>query len=227
MRSRAQRLLDAAPGGTGARTRSAREDELLAGLERIFLREGFRRVTVGELAFRLHCSRRSLYDLAQSKEGLFVVVLDRLLERIERKGREAVQRGANSRERIAGFMWPGLAEPAGGGPAFFADVTSLSAARRRLEQHQESRRRQLRDLIAEGVRAGECRNVHAEVAAHLMLAAYRSVTDAAFLVTVDVSASEAVREAHELLLHGLLRTAGRSSRAGAPSRRARPGARRT
>ena len=222
MRSRGQRPAEADSGRGDTDATSVRKKEIVVDLERIFLREGFRRITIGELASRLHCSRRSLYNLAPSKEDLFVLVLDRLLTRIERKGREAVERGVSNHERIAGFVWPGLTETAGASPAFFADVASLSAARRRLERHQESRRRQLRALIEAGVRAGECRRVHPEVGAHMMLAAYRSVTDPAFLVTVGVSTTEAIREAHELLLYGLL---GRGVRVGARSARVRTGAR--
>ena len=216
-RSRGRSPSEAAAGNGDRGATVVREEELLTGLERIFLHEGFRRITVGELASRLHCSRRSLYNLAQSKEGLFVLVLDRLLKRIERMGRAAVERRVSNHERIAGFVWPGLTETAEASPAFFADVASLSAAQRRLEQHQESRRRQLRDLIHAGTRTGECRSVHPEVGAHMMLAAYRSVTDPAFLVTVDVSTGDAIREAHDLLLYGLL---GQRVR-GAPTRPSR------
>ena len=76
-------------GSPPSRAYSEREGHLLEGLEEIFLQEGFRRVAVGELAARLHCSRATLYALAPSKERLFLLVLERLLARIRGMGRAA------------------------------------------------------------------------------------------------------------------------------------------
>ena len=38
-------------------------------LSHLFHQEGFRHFTIGELAARLHCSRRRLYAVAESKEA--------------------------------------------------------------------------------------------------------------------------------------------------------------
>lgn len=182
----------------------SRREQLLEGLERIFIPEGYRRVTVGELAARLRCSRRSLYELAESKEKLFLLVVERVLSRIERRGQEAARKGTSAVEKLAGLMRPGLEELNSATPAFFADIERLPAARRRLARHQDSRQRELRDLIEKAVRAGECRNVHAHLAAQAMLAAYRAVTDSRFLSDVDASIGEAVGEVRDLFLYGIL-----------------------
>lgn len=189
---------------TGAQPPAPRRDELFDALEEIFVREGYRRVTVGELAARLRCSRRSLYELADSKEDLFLAVLERVLSRIERRGREAAQRAGKAGDRITAFIRPGLEELGSATPAFFADIAGLPAATRRLALHQDSRQHGLRELIAKGVRAGECRKVHAQLAAQAMLAAYRAVTDAGFLAGVDASIGEAVGEVRDLFLFGLV-----------------------
>src|SRR5437879_3269606 len=52
--------------GRGAARRSELFDDLVA----LLLREGFARFTLDELAARLHCSKRTLYGLASSKEQL-------------------------------------------------------------------------------------------------------------------------------------------------------------
>jgi AcrR family transcriptional regulator len=181
-----------------------RREKLLDGLERIFVREGYRRVTVGELAARLRCSRRSLYELAKSKEDLFLLVIERILSRIEHRGNEAVRDGTTTAEKLTALVRPGLEELSAATLAFFADIERLPAARRRLAQHQDSRQGELRHLIAKGVRAGECRKVHPQLAAQAMLAAYRAVTEPRFLTNVDASLGEAVGEVRDLFLHGLL-----------------------
>ena len=183
---------------------NGRLETLAEGLEEIFQPEGYRRITIGELASRLHCSRRSLYALAPSKQGLFLLVLDRMLGRMMRLSRMAAQQEAVSAAKIAAYIRPQLTETGDATASFFADIQSLPAAKRRLEQHQATCRRELEELVEEGVRRGECRRVHAAVAAQLMIAGYRAVTDPDYLTTVDVSSSDAVREATDLLLYGLL-----------------------
>ena len=191
----------------GERHHHSRREELLSGLEEIFFREGYRRVTVGELAARLHCSRRALYRLAASKEELFVLILDRMLCRIRQQSDEGIARAGDSAERITAMIRPGITEPMACTASFFADIAGLPAAKQLLEQHQEASLQQLRELIEEGVGSKECRDLHAEVAAQAMLAAYRAITDPRFLMTVDVSLGEALQEAQDLFLHGLLHPA--------------------
>jgi AcrR family transcriptional regulator len=181
-----------------------RRDELLDRIEHTFLREGFRRVTIGELAARLRCSRRAIYELASSKEALFVKILDRVLTRIERMGREATGGARGVGDKILAFIEPGLTELVDAAPVFFADIASYPTAERRLRKHQDMRERELCKLIERGVRDGECRRIHAEVAAHALLAAYRAITGPAFLSNVDVSLADAVSEARDLFLFGLL-----------------------
>ncbi len=196
------------PGTTGRTLPTPRALKVLDGLERLFLAEGFRRLTVADLAARLHCSRRTLYSLAPSKEELFELVLDRLLCRIDSLGRACMESGGGLRQRITGFAAPGFTELANANAVLFADIAGHPPARQRLAEHQEARRVQLQGLLEEGIRAGVFRQVHAHLAAELMLAAYRCVVDPAFLGSVDLSLSEAVREAEDLLLNGLFHPEG-------------------
>jgi AcrR family transcriptional regulator len=189
---------------TAAARGGSRADDLLERLEEIFLREGFRRVTIGELATRLRCSRRSLYEQAGSKHELFVLVLDRFLRRIEATGRGAAAAAESFEDRITAFIEPGIDELRGASPAFFADIAGLPIARDRLAAHQETRKLQLEKILAAGMRARAFRKVHPSVAARAMVAAYRAVTDATFLASVDVTSAEATREVEGLFLHGLL-----------------------
>ena len=181
-----------------------RRERLLHRIEEIFLRDGFRRVTIAELAATLRCSRRAVYQIAESKEDLFVLVLDRVLGRIERSGHDAAAAEEDTGNKIAAFIQPGLTELRNATPAFFADIAAHPPAQRLLAQHQDTRERELCKLIERGVRRGECRRVHAEVAAQALLAAYRAITSPAFLSNVDISLTDAVGEGRDLFLYGLL-----------------------
>lgn len=190
----------------------ARSAQLLDGLEDIFLREGFRRVTVGELAARLRCSRHTLYQLAAGKDALVIRVLDRLLSRIRRIGTEAAAARSDLRERIVALVEPGVSELRHASNLFFSDVAGLPAAKRLLDHHQAARRAQAQELIDAGIRQGTFRGLNSHLAAEVILAAVQRIMEPAFLVDVRLSPSEAIREAEELLLHGLLHLSGRKAR---------------
>lgn len=186
---------------------------ILEALEDLFLREGYRRITVGELAVRLHCSRRTLYELAPGKEDLFVLVVDELLRRIRGLGEQAVREISDPAEQIEAYLAPGIAQTARATHLFSSDVASLPAAKRLMEAHQRERISGLRDIIEQGSRRGIFRPVDAHLVAEVFSFAYRRATEAEFLAESRLSLAEAYRQLSELLRHGLLRAngAGRAS----------------
>jgi AcrR family transcriptional regulator len=181
-----------------------RRERLLHRIEEIFLRDGFRRVSVAELAATLRCSRRAVYELAASKDDLFLLILDRVLGRIERIGRASAAAAEGTGNKITAFIQPGLTELRNATPAFFGDIAAHPPAQSLLKRHQDTRERELCKLIERGVRRGECRRVHPEVAAQALLAAYRAITSPSFLSNVDISLTDAVGEGRDLFLYGLL-----------------------
>jgi len=183
---------------------SPRGEEILDGLEEIFFAEGFRRVGVGELAARLHCSRASLYALAASKEELFLRVLDRVLRRIRRLGQHAVAKRADVRDRILALLSPGMSEMQAASSVLFADIASLPAARRMLEAHQRARLKETAAIIEQGIGEGKFRGVHTQLVADVLMVAIQRVMDPAQLAESRLSAGEAIGEVEDLFLHGLL-----------------------
>src|SRR2546423_4270803 len=99
-----------------------RNDHALDALEEIFLGEGVRRVSVGELARRLRCSRRTLYALAKSKQELFLLVVDRFLSRILRLGDESASARHDPAARIEAYLEPGIQQVARSTNLFFTDI---------------------------------------------------------------------------------------------------------
>jgi AcrR family transcriptional regulator len=183
---------------------SERQERILDGLEDIFLQGGFRRVTVGDLAARLHCSRRTLYALAPSKQQLFLLVLDRLLRRVRKRGQEANRGTAAVQERIVRGMASGVTEIRKASSIFSADIADFPPARRMLEEHQRERIEDARATIEEGIRDRVIRGVHPRLVAEAVLAAVKRVMDPDLLQEIDLSVGEAVDEVEDLFLHGLL-----------------------
>ena len=183
---------------------SARAARALDALEAIFLRDGFRRVSVGELATRLRCSRRTLYELAPTKEDLFVIVVDRFLRRIRDLGDQAAATAPDLPTRIERYLAPGITETARADAVFFADVAALPDAKRLLEAHQQQRMAGIRELVTQGARRGIFRGIDPHLVAEVFSGAYRRVSQPDFLAASSLSMAEAYAELSHLLRHGLL-----------------------
>jgi AcrR family transcriptional regulator len=201
VKSTGKQVVDGSPPPRG---NSEREEQLLEALEEIFLQEGFRRVAVGELAARLHCSRATLYALAPSKERLFLLVLERLLARIRDMGRAAYDEGAAPEDCIVRAIAPGVTELRKSSVSFFADIAGFAPARRMLADHQRARVDEACRTIEEGIRKGALRGVHSRLVAEGMLAAVQRIMDPEFLSEAGLRMSEAVEEIEDLFLHGFL-----------------------
>lgn len=179
-----------------------RQERLLDVLEDLFLGEGFRAVTVAELARRLRCSRRSFYELAPSKEALFLRVFDRYLRRLREAGRSGVGNLA-AEAAIAAYLAPAVDAARKLSTRLMADVQSYPPARTMWERHTRERMAGLQALIDECVRKKIFRDVDARLVAEVTSAALRRICEPDFLDSSGLSYREAVRELYALLLHGL------------------------
>ena len=74
-----QRQAKSSPAGSPLAPGSPRLERLLEELEHVFLHDGFLHFRTEELARRLHCSKRALYQIAPSREELFELVVERWL----------------------------------------------------------------------------------------------------------------------------------------------------
>ncbi|MBT5153346.1 MAG: TetR/AcrR family transcriptional regulator [Gammaproteobacteria bacterium] len=186
-------------------SRAERREQTRQELEALFLREGFRDLTVASIAKRLKCSNRSLYDIAPSKEEMFLVVLNQWLERIRHLGWQAALAHTDSIERIEAFLKPGVTETRGASAAFIEDVRSYLPAKQILARHQEERMEVLGDIIESGIKQGSFRKLHSYLVAEFLLSAATKIDELDFQSKAGLSFSDAFEELYELLLHGLLK----------------------
>ncbi len=181
-----------------------RQRRLLDELEAVFLAQGFRAVTVAELAQRLRCSRRAFYELADSKEALFLRVFDRYLARLRDEGRRGAQ-VAQPAEAFEPYLRPAIDAARKLSAAVMSDITGYAPANAMWERHQRERLRGLRALVQRCVDDGIFRGVHARLVAEVMAASLRRIREPDFLAESGLSYREAVEELYAMLLYGLFR----------------------
>lgn len=187
-------------------SRSDRREEVRDQLERIFLQEGFRNLTINKLAKRLQCSNRTLYEIAPSKEEIFLKILDRWLERIRHLGRQGALKHTEPFKRIEAYLNPGVSETRDASADFVEDVRSYLPAKEMLARHQEERMKFLEDIVEDGISRGSFRSVHSSLVAEVVLSAVTRIDEFDFQSRSGLTFSEAFEELYELLLHGLIRS---------------------
>ncbi len=181
----------------------ARHVQLLDGIETIILTEGFRDLTVGGLAERLHCSRRTLYELADTKESLVLLVIDRLLRRLARRAHDAAQDGGTHLDRLRAFLTKGLTELHRATVSFAEDVADEPAAHALVTAHFRFATNVVVAMLTEGIEAGEFARIHPRVAAEVLDAGLARLQEPAVLRTAGVSFAEALEEFLTFFADGL------------------------
>ena len=190
-------------GSTSGTGLTRRQAELLDHLEELFLAEGFARFTLEDLAVRLHCSKSTLYALADSKEQLAL----RVVRHFFRKATEAVEaqtgRETDPGLRVVAYLSAVARALAPAGAAFHRDLEAFPPGWETYERNTAMAAERVRELITEGVAQGRFREVHpalvADTVTTLMFRIGRG--DTARATGLDDAA--AYRELAALLLHGI------------------------
>jgi AcrR family transcriptional regulator len=131
----------------GLRRFSPRQKEVLDVIETVFLREGIRGVRMGQLADEAGCSRSTLYELAPSREDLLLLVLDRMMRRIEQRGAEAIAAAEDPVARVRAMLTSGALDFATLGPGFLDAVRHHPPARLLFDRRIAEGRDALETLI--------------------------------------------------------------------------------
>ncbi len=180
-----------------------RHREILDQLESVFLTEGFASVTVAQLAASVGCSRRTLYELAPSKDALVLIVLDRFLHRVGRTALNTVDAEQPIAEQLRSYI-NGALELQRLTAAFADDLADDPAARRLLDRHFRYVMSVSESLIERGIEAGEFRDVSPGVAAGMLAGSGLYFSQPGILDDVGMTRDEASHEMTDIVLRSLL-----------------------
>lgn len=166
--------------------------------------EGFLHFSTEELASRLRCSKRTLYMLAESREGLFELVIERFLSRIREEGDEAARSAPDWISAMTGYLNVAVAHTKRAGSQFVTDLARFPAGHQRLMRHQRERIGGLERIVEQGAVHGAFRDVHPKLVAEVLLLAVARMADPVFLASVDLSMSQAFEELYNIVYRGLI-----------------------
>jgi AcrR family transcriptional regulator len=187
----------------GLRRFSPRQEEVLDVVEAVFLREGIRGLRMGQLAAEASCSRSTLYELAPSKEDLLLLVLDRMMRRIMRRGGEAIAQAEDPVEKIRAMMTSGALDFGTFGPRFLDAIQQHAPARMLFDRRIAEGLDVLEHLIDDAVGSGDFRAVNASVIAEAIFVVVLRFTQPDPVRSTDTSPAAKLAELIDVLLDGL------------------------
>ncbi|STZ42063.1 TetR family transcriptional regulator [Mycolicibacterium gilvum] len=180
-----------------------RQTELFDALVTLFLSEGFAHLTLDEIAARLRCSKSTLYTLAGSKEQLVQAATVHFFRTATATVEADVAAVTGARERIAAYLAAVGAALDPASDRFMADLDAFAPARAIYEKNTRIAAGRVQELIAEGVAAGEFRDVHAAFAADLVATAMVRIQQRIVRDSTGLDDAAAYRELAAILTGGI------------------------
>ncbi len=188
---------------SGRRGDSERRSQMLDRLEEIFLAEGFSHLTVDDICRRLRCSKSTLYTVADSREQIIQAVTRHFFAGATRTIEAEVAGETAAARRIVRYL-DGVGQAMRRNSIdFYVDMVTYQPTADIYRVNSDAAARRVRQLIEEGVRAGEFRTADAALAAQAVALLIDGVQSGALLEGTGLTAGEAFSELGELLIHGL------------------------
>lgn len=188
---------------------TTRHHEVLDQLDRLFMQNGFASFTITDLVLEAGCSRRTLYEIAPSKEQLVLVVLDRRLHRMGRAALDSIDSDAPLAEQIRQYIEGGV------GYHFFApmvdDLADEAPARRLVDRHYRFVMTVVQKLVRLGIERGEFTNVDPAVVASVVTGSSLFFMQSAVAEDTGLDLSALVSGMLDLVLGGLPATPNASA----------------
>lgn len=183
--------------------RTARQVELLDRLVALMAAEGFSAFTLDDLALRLRCSKTTLYALASSKQQLVVEVVKQYFRTAVPAVEAKVAAADRPADRVATYLSAVADQLKPLSRAFMDDLSGFPPAAEVYAQNTAAAADRIRELIAEGVEAGDFRQVHAAFTAEMVAATMFEIQRGELFARLEMTDSEAYAELASLVIRAL------------------------
>jgi len=179
-----------------------RQREILGELVRIF-RKGFVDLTMAELASRLNCSLRTLYGLAENRNGLVLMVVDRNLREVGRAAHAAIGEEMSALDAVRAYLRAANVAVGNMSEEFASDLASITGGTELNEAHSDYLVDVTRSLLDLAVERGEIDDVDTAAVARMIAGLGRDFARPEVMRELRSSPKQAADELVDLVLTGL------------------------
>jgi AcrR family transcriptional regulator len=188
-----------------------RQRELLDELTQLF-EHGWADLTMADLAARMNCSLRTLYELAPTRDELVLTVVDRNLWRIGQRATASVTApDIAPLDAIQSYLRAATVAVAAVSPAFARDLAAMPAAQALEDAHNDYLVAVTRALLDLAVEQGSIGSVDTAAVARTMAGLGRDLSRPEVMATLGSSPKDAADGIVDVVLRGL-RSNGQGNR---------------
>jgi len=180
-----------------------RQRELLDALEDLVVGGGLADLTMAEIAARMNCSLRTLYGIAESKEELFLAVVDRRLHRIGRRAIASLDPSLDPMDALRVYMRAVSEAVEPERSAFSRAFADLPGGQPMLDAHERYVTAVLQSLLERAVAEGRIVRCDTGAIAHLLAGLGREFARPEVAALAQASPKATVEAIAEILLRGL------------------------
>ena len=180
-----------------------RRTELFDQLVELFLTQGFRQLTLDQIAAELRCSKSTLYTLAGSKDQLVRAAVVHYFRRATDDVEAVVGRTSGARDRITAYLSAVGDALSRASDAFMSDLDGFAPAREIYQQNTALAMKRVQELISDGVADGEFRGVHAAFAADITATMMVRIQQGGVRESIGLDDASAYRELAAILTAGI------------------------
>ena len=188
---------------------TARQRELLDELEKGLANDGLAELTMAEIAAKLNCSMRTLYEIAPSKEELVLTVVDRRLHRIGRRASASLDTTLPPLDALRNYLRAVNEAVQPESATFAQDFADVPGAKRLLDSHEAYVIAITRSLLEHAIQAGEIETVDTAPLAHVLGGLGREFARPETSDITWASPKETADGIVEIILSGLERSSSR------------------
>lgn len=188
---------------TAERRLGDRHREVLDQIEQLFVERGFADITIARIAAGVGCSRRTIYEIAPSKERLVLIVIDRSMHRLGRAALAAVDPDAPLLDQLRQYIEGGIDLHRRAG--LFEDLADHAPARRLVDRHFRFVMTVVERLVTLGVERGEFEPVTPAVVAAVVAGSSMYLTQPELVEDVGLEFPQLVSEMLDVTLAALPR----------------------
>ena len=181
---------------------TGRQREILDELGRIF-DKGFVDVTMAELASQLNCSLRTLYGLAEGRNALVLMVVDRNLRKVGRAANHVIDDDMTALDAVRSYLSAATVAVQDTTPEFADDMASIPEGRALNTAHSEYIIDVTRALLDAAVEREEIAPVDTSAVARTIAGLGATFARPEVMATLATSPKDAADTVVEIMLDGL------------------------